>query len=208
MIRSATHIALVGLGPDRGLHKQYPADQVWGINAANLVFDRVDLLFNMHTYPAKFEQMEADGRQEAIDNVTASLDKALADGVPVLSCAPYAHYTNIVPYPIDNIVAALGIDYFACSAAYALAYAFWTGVKRIDIYGVTGKENHEYQHPCLAYWIGRGHGHGVDIRSIGRGSNLLRTDPSPFAPVTRQTRYGFDLHALGAEAFIEKVVGQ
>ena len=195
------HIALVGLGPDRELCTRTEAEAVWGINTLNL-FHPVDVLFNMH-------ELERDLPEENDPYRTReSLELALREGTPVVSCSRHPDYPNVVPYPIQTIVEAAGIDYFTCTTAYALAFAVFTGVKRIDLYGLTGTENYEHQHPCLEYWIGRGHGHGVDIRSHGAASRLLRVDIGvETAPVKSQTRYGYHIHPIGAHEFMESVLG-
>lgn len=203
MIRTSPHIVLAGLGPGRDLFTKCRPDQVWGINSFNL-HHPADCLFNMHTLPRDSDVLHDNNLYAS---TIKSLDKALADAVPVMSCHAWDRYPNIHAYPIDAVVGWAGIDYFQCTAAYAIAYALYIGVRRIDLCGITGSENYEHQNPCLSYWIGRGHGMGVDIRANGTSSRLLRTDTGiPCAPVQRQTRYGYDREPLGARAFLEGVV--
>lgn len=198
----AKHTAIVGLAPDWVLAKQSPAAEVWGIGALNL-FRPVDLLFNMH----KLEHQLARGfGTEHVQSTTLySLNKALKDGTPVYSCETWSRYSNVIPFPLDEVIADTGIDYFTCTAAYMLAYAIYSGVERVDIFGISGRESHQHQHPCLAFWLGVATGRGMDVRSFGTETDLLRTQPRPTAPVARQWKYGYDIHPPGADKFLEEV---
>lgn len=204
------HIALVGLGPGRELHRNLSprAEQVWGLNAVNLLHP-VDLMFNMH----RIEEQLAHAphwkdREQECERTIQSLDKAAAGGTPVITCDAWDRYPNMTPYPIDDIVAWAGIDYFTSTSTYALAYALFTGVRRVDLCGITGKENYAHQVPCLSYWMGHARGMGVEIHTHGTDSDLLRADPGiAVAPVLRQTRYGYDWREpYGARAFLESVI--
>jgi hypothetical protein len=206
-IRTPNHIALVGLGPGRGEHKEAQAEAVWGINTVILLYP-VDLVINMHDLPRDLESHKTTHPKDYAAT-KRSLETAAAEGIPVLTCKRHPDYPVTLPFPIETIINAAGIDYFTCTSVYALAYAIFTGAKRIDLYGVTGGENYQHQHPCLEYWIGRGHGHGVDIRSHGMASRLMRTDPGrPYAPTLRQTRYGYDREPVGAREYLEKVINE
>lgn len=189
-IRIANHIALVGLGPDRGLHRDSPAEQVWGINTFNL-HGRADLLFNMHDLRL-WDERYADAERFPFWKFTHdSLERATAEGVPVLTCKLDPRYPCLVEYPIDAIIQRFRIDYFTCTVAYALAYAIAAGVERIDMYGITGSENYDNQPPCINYWIGHARGLGVEVFSFGEHSDLLRTENWTWAPREKQWRYGY-----------------
>ena len=197
------HVALVGLGPDRELSRQSPAEQVWGVNALNL-FQPVDVIFNMHDMRKRAP--DADLTPE-MKQAWDGLDKARDDNIPVISCYEIEGYPNVRAFPIERVVEAFRIDYFTCTSAYMLAFAIGVGVNRMDIFGITGKEAYQHQIPCLSFWLGQAMGRGIDVRTFGYGSDLLRTQPSLSAPVSRQHRYGYDQHPLEAKEFLEGVVG-
>lgn len=202
---SPKHVALVGMGPDWWLSKETNAEQVWGINSLNLL-RQVDILFNMHDIEALAANPDITDAER--ETYIKSLEKAQKDGTPVVGCYTWDRFSCIQPYPIDLIVEGFGIDYFTCTASYMIAYAVAIGVRRMDLFGITGKEDYEHQGPCLHYWLGQAMGRGIDVRSLGRGSNLLRTQPGLSAPTTRQHRYGYDKYPVGVENFFEELLSE
>lgn len=197
---SNLHIALVGHGSGKTIVKKLGVDRTWGINALNL-FIPCDLLFSMHQWPERFDFWgEGPDRERKKQATLDGLKMADKGGTPVFACHTWDAHPCIVPYPIDEVVEFYGIDYFSCSAAYALAYAGYTGgIGRVSLCGITGRENSADQHPCIAYWCGRLNGMGIETISYGGGSDILRTEIQEQAPVSRQWRYGYDHHPPGAD---------
>jgi len=195
MLNSNLHVAIVGHGSGKTLVKKLEGvDRVWGINALNLSIP-TDLIFSVHRFPDRFYQMGEAKRLTTI----ASFERAQKDGTPVLSCHVWDKYPVIQPYPIDHIVGRFGIDYFTCSAAYALAYAIDVGVGKISLCGVTGRENADFQRPCIEFWCGVAVGAGIPVYSFGGGSDIMRTETNETAPVLQQWRYGYHHHPPDAD---------
>jgi hypothetical protein len=196
---SGPHIAIVGFGTGRSLVKKVEdLDELWGINSLNSSV-HCDLVFNMHTFPDIFESSEEYKDERMVQVQERSFEKACEDGTTVYTCAAWDRYPCLTPYPIDDIVSHFGIDYFTCTAAYALAYAIWKGVGRITLAGITGRESHIHQHPCLAFWLGVAMGRGIAVKSLSGGADLLRTEIQEFAPVLSQWRYGYHMYPPGAD---------
>jgi len=68
-------------------------------------------------------------------------------------------------YPITKISKKYKSCFFTNTVSYMLAYALYTGIQEIDIYGVdmNGREDYENQRPSVMYWIGYLRANGVKI---------------------------------------------
>lgn len=68
-------------------------------------------------------------------------------------------------YPIREIVKEFGSSFFTNTISYMIAYAIYTGVEDITIYGVDMNINEEYyqQRPSVLYWIGYARGKGIKV---------------------------------------------
>lgn len=73
------------------------------------------------------------------------------------------------PYPLKEIVAKFGIEYFANSICYLFAYGLYYGIKDFICYGFVFSEAREIveQKPCIEYWIGRITGAGGTVQIKG-----------------------------------------
>lgn len=179
------HIALVGKGSGREIARYSNAHQIWGVNDVVLNKINVDLIFNMH-------DLNSDLAKKGWEKVQDTLDHTRERNIPVFTCFEVPDYPNTHAFPIEKIINYFLIDYFTSTIAYALAYAAYIGVERIDMFGINGMDNHKYQRTGLEYWIGVCMGQDIDVRVFGDFSSLLKTDYSPIAPVGKQWRYGYD----------------
>lgn len=70
-------------------------------------------------------------------------------------------------YPIKEITELYKSSYFSCSISYMIAYAIYTGIKKLNIVGVDMSIGSEYQfeRPSVLYWIGRAEGEGVEVNT-------------------------------------------
>ena len=71
-------------------------------------------------------------------------------------------------YPLDEIINKFNSFFFTNTVSYMIAYALYTGVKEIEIYGVdmVGYEEYVNQRSSVLYWTGRAEGLGVKVIHI------------------------------------------
>lgn len=104
-----------------------PTKHVWAINNAGMWFHDIDLIIAM-------DDFKRDSKTHP------KYVKALTNrGVPILTCTAYKQYPALVEYPIKEVVKALGLGRgpfpLDNSCNYAIAYAMYTGIKEIHLYG-------------------------------------------------------------------------
>jgi hypothetical protein len=82
------------------------------------------------------------------------------------------------------------VAYFNSTAAYAIAYAVWLGVRKISIFGMdfTYANSHQAEQgrACVEYWLGIASARGIKV-SVAKSSSLL----DACEPMS-QKFYGFD----------------
>lgn len=77
----------------------------------------------------------------------------------------YPEYPNAIAFPYDEVIAAIGADYFNSSIAYMLGLAIADGAEEIGLYGVDMKASEEYgfQRANCEYLIGVARGRGIKV---------------------------------------------
>ena len=131
----------------------------WGITQI-ILMRPVDLVIDMNIYDGRW------GPQEQRDAVMAK-EEAELRGVP---------FIGLQNYPLDDVVAYFGSDYFGSTVDYAIALAVFRGFTEIDIYGVNLiDDEYAYQKPSMEYWIGMARGRGVKVTVNGSYTKLLKT---------------------------------
>lgn len=104
---------------------------------------------------------------------------------PIYMLEENAAFPSVRAYPIEELVAQLGRDYFTSSVAYALALALaQPDVAEIGLWGIDLVHSTEYgdQRPCAEYWIGRAEAAGITV-TIHEKSALLK----------QHNRYGYEV---------------
>lgn len=86
-------------------------------------------------------------------------------------------YTDLTNYPLQEVIAYFGVDYFTNTVDYALALAIYEGFSEIDIYGVnmTFGSEYEFEKPGVEFWIGQALGRDIKIKVHGETSTILKT---------------------------------
>lgn len=188
------HVAILGLGPSLeqyvdvakrlgGKHKF--ADEVWGINAVAgvIMCDRV-----FHMDDVRVQEVRAQAAPES--NIAAMLDWLRVHPGPIITSRAHPDYPGLVEFPLEDVLNAFRIAYFNSTAAYAVAYAVWLGVKRISIFGMdfTYANSHQAEQgrACVEYWLGIAASRGIAV-TVAKKSSLLDACET-FA----QKFYGFD----------------
>jgi len=104
---------------------------------------------------------------------------------PIYMLEAYPQFPSVRQYPVGDVVAALGRDYFTSTIAYALALALTLpDVAELGLWGIDLAHGTEYeqQRPCAEYWIGRAEAMGIKV-TIHQRSALLNN---------RGQRYGYE----------------
>lgn len=188
------HVAIIGLG---GTCESYLAlvkrlgarkpffDEVWGINALGDALN-CDLLFHMDDVRVQEVRAAADPK----GNIAAMLNWLKTYTGPVMTSRKVKGYPGLIEFPLEKVLNATGWCYFNNTAAYAVAYAVYIGVKRISFFGIdfsyANSHHAEKGRACVEFWIGMAAARGIKI-SIAQLSTLMDMNvPKPLK------LYGYD----------------
>ena len=91
---------------------------------------------------------------------------------PIVSWQNYAD----IRYPLDQIMKKFNTEYLANTISYMIAYAIYTGVKKLRLFGVDAPYGgiYDIERSGIEYWIGRANEAGMEVIP-SKGSHLLRT---------------------------------
>lgn len=188
------HVAILGLGPSLEQYvdvtkrmggKHAFADEVWGINAVAgvLMCDRV-----FHMDDVRIQEARAKAAPES--NIARMLEWLRVHPGPVITSRAHEDYVGLVEFPLEEVLNTFRVAYFNSTAAYAIAYAVWLGVRKISIFGMdfTYANSHQAEQgrACVEYWLGIAASRGIKV-SVAKSSSLLDAC-EPMA----QKFYGFD----------------
>ena len=164
-------VALLGLGPSvtdylemtkriGGRHKL--ADETWCINALGDVF-ACDLIFHMDD--VRIQEVRAKANSDS--NISVMLEWLKTCKTPVITSRTHEDYPSLVAFPLEEVINKYKLEYFNSTAAYAIAYAIHTGVKKLIIFG------HDFTYPdahdaekgraCVEFWCGVAISHGMKL---------------------------------------------
>jgi hypothetical protein len=109
------------------------------------------------------------------------------DTVPVYTSRTHPEFPRMQAYPLEEVINACGTNYFNNTAAYAIAYAIYLGVKRISCFGI------DFTYPdagyaekgrgCCEYWLGR---------AMERGIQVFIPNTSSLLDACKPILYGYD----------------
>ena len=127
-------IAIVGLG---GSFSDYASariasqefDEIWGINCIGGII-HVDKTFMMDPV-SRFLDTENAGTQTGIARKFLKENKK-----PIITCQLDKRVKQLELYPLKEVATELKFCYFNNTVAYAVAYAVWSKVKTICLYGI------------------------------------------------------------------------
>jgi len=135
----------------------FDADEVWAVNDVGsdpqFKGKKIDKIFRF-------------------DPTNTSLLKEMKDVAPIVSWQYYAD----IKYPIEEITKEFKTEYLCNTISYMIAYAIYTGIKQIRLFGVDAPYGgiYEIERSGIEYWIGRATERGVKVIPC-KGSHLLRT---------------------------------
>jgi hypothetical protein len=193
-IEEEKHVAILGLGPSIDQYLEITkrlggrsrfCDEVWAINALGNVFD-CDLVFHMDD--VRIQEIRAQAAPAS--NIAAMLHWLKTSVVPVVTSRAHPDYPALQEFPLEDVLNTLGHDYFNNTAAYAVAFAIYTGATKISLFGMdyTYPNAHDAEkgRACVEFWLGQAHARGILI-------NLPKTTSLMDSMYPRAARlYGYD----------------
>lgn len=177
------HVAILGLGPSVAqwleLTKRHGcryADEVWAINALGDIF-KCDRIFHMDD--VRIQEIRAEARPDS--NIARMLKWLKSHPGPIYTSRKHPDYPGLVDFPLRDVVNTFGQAYFNSTAAYAVAYAVYLGVKQISIYGFDftypNAHHAEKGRACVEFWLGIAVSRGIKVRVPHESSLLDACEP-------------------------------
>ena len=194
------HVVILGLGPSldqytnlvkRIGNRKWLADEVWAINMLGDLF-QCDYIFHMDDI--RIQEVRAKALPES--NIAAMVDWMKTSKTPIITSRGHEDYPALVEFPLEDVLNELKYDYFNSTAAYAVAYAIFLGVKKISIFGCDytypNSNQAEKGRGCVEFWLGMAAERGIKI-VIPQKSSLMD------ALCDQQERfYGYDTLKVNA----------
>jgi hypothetical protein len=174
------HVTILGLGPSleryvdlakRQGGKHAYCDEVWGINAVAgvIMCDRV-----FHMDDVRIQETRAKAAPES--NIARMLEWLRVHPGPVITSRAHPDYPGLVEFPLAEVLNAFRFAYFNSTAAYAVAYAIFLGVKKLSLFGMdyTYPNAHDAEkgRACVEFWLGIASQRGIKIL-IPKASTLM-----------------------------------
>ena len=171
-------IAIVGLG---GSYADFVAarirsekfDEVWGINCIGAIL-HVDKTFMMDPV-SRFLDTENAGLQTGIANEFLKKNKK-----PIYTCELDKRVKTLQLYPLEEVIKSTNFCYFNNTVPYAIAFAVYSGVTSICLYGIdyTYRNNlymAESGRACTEFWCAIAVSKGIKVE-VAHSSGLLDTN--------------------------------
>lgn len=170
-------VAIVALGPsslnyvqfvDRIGDRKKVFDETWTLNSYCSVIQS-DRLFHMDDIRVQIARAE---KNERVRNM---LEAMRGYKGPIITSIPHPDYPQCEAFPLAQVVSKYGALYFNNTAAYAIAYAGYLGVREITCFGMDftypGIHSREAGRGCCEYWLGKISSH-VQVR-VAETSTLM-----------------------------------
>ena len=168
-------VALIGLGVSQvdfaiGLENSREWDEIWCINSAGLVYP-ADRIFALDPASRFFDSDDAGKQTQAMIKLMSESD------VPIYTCEEDPRINNPVMYPVEDVCNATKCAYLNNTVAYAIAYALYNKVGRLDLFGIdfSYKENMHFAEAgraCVEFWISKCMSEDILIGISGRSTVL------------------------------------
>ena len=149
-------------------------DEIWAINAMIGVLPNIDRAFILDPMSRFFDTEDAGTMTPMMRNKLPLVD------YPIYSCELDERVPAVEEYPLKQIVKYSESAYLNNTVAYAIAYALWSKVKQISIFGVdftyqTNMHFAEAGRSCTEFWLSKCIQAGIQIEIAPR-SSLLDVD--------------------------------
>ena len=149
-------------------------DEIWAINAMIGVLPDIDRAFILDPMSRFFDTEDAGG-------MTSMMRKKLPKcNFPIYTCELDDRVPAAIEYPIELVVHDLGCSYFNNTIPYAIAFALWSKVNKISLFGIdfTYRSNMHFAEAgrsCTEFWLSKCIDAGMQIEVAPR-SPLLDMD--------------------------------
>ena len=147
-------------------------DEVWGINSIGAIF-HVDRTFMMDPASRFLDDVKA-GSQTGVGRefLLETPNKG-----PIYSCELDNRVPEIVEYPLTEVVQKLELCYFNNTVAYAIAFAIFADVGKLNLFGLdfSYKQNIHFAEAgraCVEFWCAVALKHKIPVQ-VARSSALL-----------------------------------
>ena len=174
-------VAIIGLGVSQvdfaiGLENSSTWDEIWCINSAGLVYP-ADRIFALDPASRFFDSDDAGKQTEAMIKLMSESD------VPIYTCEEDPRIKNPVRYPVEDVCNATKCAYMNTTVAFAIAYALYNKVGRIDLFGIdfSYKENMHFAEAgraCVEFWISKCMSEDIIVGISGRSTVLDSNVPA------------------------------
>lgn len=172
-------VAIVGFASSTRLKAPYDDQswEIWGMNQLYRYIPRLTRWFEMHQH---------EGPHSYVSDMVPGTDyiRWMREcPVPLYMVSARPDFPTSITYPLDQMLAEFGTDYFHSSVDYMLALAISEGFEEIGVWGIDMAHDTEYEHqkPSGSFWIGVAKGRGIKV-TIPPESALLR----------KAHRYGYE----------------
>ncbi len=173
------NIAIVAMGESQldfhlSISHSNTFDEVWAINAMAGIIKEVDRTFMLDP-TTRFLDTDDAGSQ------TGLMRKILKTHPgPIYTCELDERCDNLVEYPLLEIVKETGSSYLNNTICFAIAFALYNKVARINMFGAdfTYKGNLHFAEAgraCVEFWLSKCISAGIVV-SVAPRSGLLDTD--------------------------------
>jgi hypothetical protein len=166
------HVVLLALGPSSmgwnrvaEMHggRRHFCDEVWTVNTYGDVFAH-DLLWHMDD--VRIQEARAKAGNDKIGKMLAWMK---THDKPIMTSRAHPDYPMLREFPLEDVINALNIPYFNGTTAYAVAYAIYSGVKKLTLFGLdfTYPNAHDAEkgRACVEFWCGQAMARGMDIQA-------------------------------------------
>jgi hypothetical protein len=174
-------VAIIGLGVSQvdfaiGLENSQEWDEVWCINSAGLVYP-ADRIFALDPASRFFDSDDAGKQTNAMIKLMSESD------VPIYTCEEDPRIKNPIRYPVEEVCNATKCAYMNTTVAFAIAYALYNKVGRIDLIGIdfSYKENMHFAEAgraCVEFWISKCMSEDIIVGISGRSTVLDSNVPA------------------------------
>ena len=174
-------VALIGLGVSQvdfaiGLENSREWDEIWCINSAGLDYP-ADRIFALDPASRFFDSDDAGKQTKAMIKLMSESD------VPIYTCEEDPRIKNPVRYPVEEVCNATKCAYMNNTVAFAIAYALYNKVARIDLFGIdfSYKENMHFAEAgraCVEFWISKCMSEDIIVGISGRSTVLDSNVPA------------------------------
>lgn len=162
-VKDVKKVAIVGFAPSTKDMAPYN-DSDWEIWVLNEYFAMLPKGIDAKNITRWFELHQRD----TVLNSSRSkeyIEKLIESNIPIMMCEKHEDIPMSKAYPLDDIIKALGTDYFTNSISYMIAQAIYEGYDEIALYGVDMAQSEEYakERPSVEYFVGFARAKGIPV---------------------------------------------